>query len=181
MVQIQDIYVVGPQFCETLLHILYYVLSAEAGLVRERSFRVVHFRCYNRKVPFLLERFPYYSLAPSAGVCVSCVEEVDAVIKRVIDYPDRLVLFRLSSEHHRSEAEPRDFKSGPLDIQVFHQISLRKNDLFVINCFFRPDSVSVTSEYHSSVFIRSEDLRSDIPQFFYDIFRRMPVLIVLSH
>ena len=62
----------------------------------------------------LIERFAEDLFAQTAGVGIGRVEEIDALIERVIDDADRVAFIRLAAEGHRSEAEPGNLQPGSL-------------------------------------------------------------------
>jgi hypothetical protein len=85
------------------------------GVLGEESLR-----CEHDARTFTPQRFPDEPLARTGGVGVGRVDEVDAVLDRVLDDRNGVLLVRMPAEHHRAQAQLADFDAGAAEIAVVH-------------------------------------------------------------
>ena len=80
------------------------------------------------RAPAALERLAEQRLVVAPAVHVGRVEEVDALVERVVDHADRLVVVGVAVDarhRHQAQAEGRDLEAALAQLTLLHPILLR--------------------------------------------------------
>src|SRR6185369_11009461 len=121
LVEVDD---VGAEAAQAVLHLLLDRLARQAALVRAWADRRPHLGGEDDPLAAVLDRLADDDFGFAVGVAVGGVDEVEPGVEGAVDDPDALFVVRVApgAEHHRAEAERRDFETGLTEVAGVHGV-----------------------------------------------------------
>ena len=120
LVEVINVDVVGPQPAQAGLGRLHDPLPREAPPVRPWTHGIGNLGSQDPCVPLGRYGAAGHFLGSSFVVCIGRIDEINPGVARAVDDAFGGRLIRLPPEHHRAEADGRNFQARPAEIRILH-------------------------------------------------------------
>lgn len=120
LVEIVDVDAIDAEAPQARLDCPHHPMAREPAVSGTAADRIAELGGEDPVVAPVLDRTPHDLLGAAVGIDVGRVDEVDALVAGSIDDAARRRLVRLRAEHHRAEAQRRDFQAATAETTIVH-------------------------------------------------------------